>query len=182
MRTRVELWNQKQTDKDPEKRVNELHIEPNSVQQSATQTQFLWSASNEMRRGRFASGDSSGFPNQMITEKFSLRRQITRARANFPDPRTTHMCKKCDSENWPPQWSCDQSSWLQLQRSGFDSRRYHIFWKVVGLERSPLSLVGTIEELLERISSGSGLENQEYSSRRSVTLTTRHVSIGKNWH
>jgi hypothetical protein len=30
------------------------------------------------------------------------------------------------------------------------------------LERSPLSLVSTIEELLERASSGSGLENREY--------------------
>jgi hypothetical protein len=32
----------------------------------------------------------------------------------------------------------------------FDSRRYHIFWEVVGLERGPLSLVRIIEELLER--------------------------------
>jgi hypothetical protein len=34
--------------------------------------------------------------------------------------------------------------------SGFDSRNYQIFWEVVGLERSPLSLVSTTEELLER--------------------------------
>jgi hypothetical protein len=45
---------------------------------------------------------------------------------------------------------------------GFDSRRYLIFWEVVGLERGPLSLVNTTEELLERNSSGSGLENREY--------------------
>jgi hypothetical protein len=32
---------------------------------------------------------------------------------------------------------------------GFDSRRYQIFWEVVGLERGPLSLVRIIEELLE---------------------------------
>ena len=32
---------------------------------------------------------------------------------------------------------------------GFDSRRYQIFWVVVGLERGPLSLVRLIEELLE---------------------------------
>jgi hypothetical protein len=32
----------------------------------------------------------------------------------------------------------------------------------VGLERGPLSLVSTIEELLGRQSSGSGLENREY--------------------
>jgi hypothetical protein len=33
---------------------------------------------------------------------------------------------------------------------GFDSRRYQIFWEVVGLERDPLSLVKITEELLER--------------------------------
>jgi hypothetical protein len=27
----------------------------------------------------------------------------------------------------PPLWSSGQSSWLQMQRSGFDSRRYQIF-------------------------------------------------------
>jgi hypothetical protein len=62
----------------------------------------------------------------------------------------------------PPLWSSGQSSWLEIQRPGFDSRHYQIFWEVVGLERSPLSLVSTIEELLERKSSGSGLENREY--------------------
>jgi hypothetical protein len=49
-----------------------------------------------------------------------------------------------------PLWSSGQSSWLQILRSGFDSQRYQIFWEVVGLERGPLSLVSTIEELLER--------------------------------
>jgi hypothetical protein len=45
---------------------------------------------------------------------------------------------------------------------GFDSRRYKIFWEVVVLERGPLSLVSTIEELLGRNSRGFGLENREY--------------------
>jgi hypothetical protein len=35
----------------------------------------------------------------------------------------------------------------------------------VGLERGPLSLVNTIEELLEIKSSDSGLENREYGRR-----------------
>jgi hypothetical protein len=35
----------------------------------------------------------------------------------------------------------------------------------VGLERGPLSLVSTIEELLGRKSSGSGLEIREYGRR-----------------
>jgi hypothetical protein len=35
----------------------------------------------------------------------------------------------------------------------------------VGLERGPLSLVSATEELLERKSSGSGLENRDYGGR-----------------
>jgi hypothetical protein len=42
-----------------------------------------------------------------------------------------------------------QSSCLQIRRPGFDSRHYHEK-KVVGLERGPLSLVSTTEELLDR--------------------------------
>jgi hypothetical protein len=38
----------------------------------------------------------------------------------------------------------------------FDSQRYQIFWEVVGLERGPLSLVETTEELLDWESSGCG--------------------------
>jgi hypothetical protein len=44
---------------------------------------------------------------------------------------------------------CGLGSWLQIQRPGFDSRHYRIFCEVVGLERGPLSLVSTSEELLE---------------------------------
>jgi hypothetical protein len=38
----------------------------------------------------------------------------------------------------------------------------------VGLEHGPLSLVSTIEELLERKSSGSGLEIREYGRKGSA--------------
>jgi hypothetical protein len=54
----------------------------------------------------------------------------------------------------------------QIQRSGFDSRCHQISWEAVGLERGPLSLVSTSEELLGRKSSGSGLENREYGHRK----------------
>jgi hypothetical protein len=47
----------------------------------------------------------------------------------------------------------------------FDSRHCQIFCKVVGLERGPPSLMRTVEELLGRKSSGSGLENREYCCR-----------------
>jgi hypothetical protein len=59
---------------------------------------------------------------------------------------------------WYVLWSNGQSSLLHIQRSGFDSRRCQIFWEVVGLERGPLSLVSTIEELL-------GLESRDYCRR-----------------
>jgi hypothetical protein len=45
----------------------------------------------------------------------------------------------------PPLWFSSQSSWLQIQRPGFHSRRYLIFWEVVCVEGGPLSLVSTIK-------------------------------------
>jgi hypothetical protein len=69
------------------------------------------------------------------------------------------------SFNWPSLWSNGQSSWLQIQRSGLDSWRYQIFWEVVSLERGPLSLSSTIEELLRRKSSCSCLEIRENGLR-----------------
>jgi hypothetical protein len=65
------------------------------------------------------------------------------------------------TQQWPPLLSSGQSYWLQIQRSGFDSRRYQIFWKVVGSS----SLETKIEELLEWKCSDSGLENREYGRR-----------------
>jgi hypothetical protein len=50
----------------------------------------------------------------------------------------------------------------------------------VGLERGPLNLVGTTEELLGRKSKGSGLENREYGRRGFTALTTQHLSIRKS--
>jgi hypothetical protein len=44
---------------------------------------------------------------------------------------------------------------------GFGSRHFLIFREAVGLERGPLSLVRTTEELLGRNSSGSGQENRD---------------------
>jgi hypothetical protein len=51
----------------------------------------------------------------------------------------------------------------------------------VGLERGPLSLVSTTEELLGRKSSRSGLESREYGRR---IRDADHVasSIHKSWH
>jgi hypothetical protein len=77
----------------------------------------------------------------------------------------------------PPLWSSGQSSWLQIQRSGFDSRCYHIFCEVVGLERGPLSLASTTEELLERKNNGSGLENRDYGRRGFAVLITQKLAL-----
>jgi hypothetical protein len=87
---------------------------------------------------------------------------------------TTEMyCVSCEvrtkfiyvEKSRPPLWSSGQSSWLQILRSGFDSRRYQVSWEVVGLEWGPLSLVSATKELLGRKSIGSGLENREYSRK-----------------
>jgi hypothetical protein len=62
---------------------------------------------------------------------------------------------------------------------GFDSRRCQIFWDVVGLERGPLSLVKITEELHERKSSGSGLENRDQRPWESIALIMRHPLVAK---
>jgi hypothetical protein len=84
---------------------------------------------------------------------------------------------------------------------GFYSRRYQIFWEVVGLERGPLGLVRITEELLEFKSSGSGSRkprlrtqnvypiSQISSSRPAcvcvlrlpVSLTLRFTALDTRW-
>jgi hypothetical protein len=49
----------------------------------------------------------------------------------------------------------------------------------VGLERGPLSPVSTIEDLLRRKISDSGLDSREYDHKGSVMLTTRHSLSAK---
>jgi hypothetical protein len=90
-----------------------------------------------------------------------------------------------------PLWFSGQSSWLQIQWSGFDSWRYQIFWEVMGLELGPLSLVSTTEELHGRNSSGSSPLNREYgrgdplcwprntlSAKKKLALTSCGCSVG----
>jgi hypothetical protein len=58
-----------------------------------------------------------------------------------------------------------QRSRLKARGPGSIPRSYKIFWEVVGMERGPLSFVSTIEELLGRKISGSGLEIRDYGRR-----------------
>jgi hypothetical protein len=55
----------------------------------------------------------------------------------------------CSAILGPPLWSSGRSSCLQIRRPGFDSGTTRKK-RVVGLERGPLSLVSTTEELLDR--------------------------------
>jgi hypothetical protein len=71
---------------------------------------------------------------------------------------------------------------LVVRDPQFDSKRYQLSSQVVDLERGPLSLVSTTEELFERKSSGSGLEIRHYGRMGSAALTTRHPYIRKSWY
>jgi hypothetical protein len=82
-------------------------------------------------------------------------------------------------ESRPPLWSSGKSSSLQIHRSGFDSRRYQIFWEVVGLERGSLSLVSTTEELLGRKIVDSVLESRE-NGRRNQSRWSRGILYPQN--
>jgi hypothetical protein len=69
---------------------------------------------------------------------------------------------------WPETRNADRLRGLVIGFLGFrarglvfDSQRQQILLELVGLERGPLSLVRKNEELLERKSRGSGLENQD---------------------
>jgi hypothetical protein len=68
--------------------------------------------------------------------------------------------------------SSGQSSWLQIQRSEFDSRHYQILWVVVNVECVPLSLVSTIEGLLEKKKWRLRSRTPRIRPYGSVTLTT----------
>jgi hypothetical protein len=71
----------------------------------------------------------------------------------------TLQVETCFGGHRPALWSSGPCSWLQIQRSRFDSQLYQIFWEVVALEQGPLSLVRIIEEIFEG-NSGSSLENR----------------------
>jgi hypothetical protein len=88
------------------------------------------------------------------------------------------------TSNIPPLCLVVRVPGYRSRGPGFDSRRYQIFREVVGLERGPLSLVSIIEELLGRKSSGSGLENREYSRgdpSRWPRYTPLSAKVGTNF-
>jgi hypothetical protein len=58
-----------------------------------------------------------------------------------------------------PLWSSGQSSWLQIQRSWFDSQHCQIFLEVVGLEW--------------------GIEDQDYGRGGSAALTVTSLYLQK---
>jgi hypothetical protein len=57
-------------------------------------------------------------------------------------PRTA--VRKCKDLLHHHRWSSGQSSWLQIQMSGFGSRRCQIFWEVVVLERGQIIFASSL--------------------------------------
>jgi hypothetical protein len=136
------------------------------------------------------SGVMKGWP--ALQERISAASGVRLHRYNSSTPDSYVLCTLCDACRWKQYreirqrfrrsiCKSTQISWLQIHRSEFNSRRYQISWVVMDLERGPLKLVSTIEELLQRKSSGSGLETREYGFRESAALTKRHPSIRKSW-
>jgi hypothetical protein len=79
------------------------------------------------------------------------------------------------------QTAFDRLCGLVVRVSGFDSRRNHIFWEVVGMERVPLSLVSTTEELTGRDSSSSSIETENMAV--GIHCVDHMIpSIHKSWH
>jgi len=76
---------------------------------------------------------------------------MSRLVANTSHPVSNHYNSNPDTFfNKPRMYIVKKHNYILWYRGpGFDSRRYQIFWVVVGLERGPLSLVRSIEELLE---------------------------------
>jgi hypothetical protein len=64
----------------------------------------------------------------------------------------------------------------------YDSRRYHIFWEVVGLEQSPLSLVRINDELFEWKSSVSGSRESRLTTVGIRCADYATPSFGKRWN
>jgi hypothetical protein len=79
--------------------------------------------------------------------------------------------------HWPSLWPRVPGYRSRGPSSNPGTTRF--FWEVGSLERGPLSLLSTIKEVLKRKISVSGLENRDYSRRRSAALSTRHPSICK---
>jgi hypothetical protein len=105
-----------------------------------------------------------------LVKKFRTRRFYTVILFwdRWMQPETSHRISIISHLIWTsrqPLWSSGQNCWLQIQRLGFDSRRYQPFWEAIGLERGPLSLVSAIEGLIGRKSSGYGLESRYYDRR-----------------
>jgi hypothetical protein len=105
--------------------------DPSSHQRERPKTKSTAIFQQKKGKSKIWSWAPKGCPTPRYADWLTVSRKVTS---------TSHTC-------WPPLRSSGQSSWLHIQRSGLNSRRFQIFWEVVGLERGPLSLVSTNDKL-----------------------------------
>jgi hypothetical protein len=137
---------------------------------------FIYNSERWTKSRNLVIQDNTGLTNvyfEFVIQAYACYLNAKRAHEHIDMGRTS--CS--DKARRILQNSCDEISRKQhlrrpIDTEGYDwrriygniSRRYQIFWEVVGLERGPFSLESTTE-LLERKSSGSGLESPEYGRR-----------------
>jgi hypothetical protein len=148
-----------------------FHFASSAVAIAGMKTDAPWS------RRRGSSGGPLIFPRSLITKyKLIRKHHMILETCNLTENIFTiaTIDRLCSLVIRVPAYRC--------RDPGFCSRRYQIFWEVVGLERGSLSLVRITEELLEWWSSGSGSRKSRLTAVGIRCADDATPSIRKSLH